>query len=60
MTNTTEREQIVAWLRDDPAGKFKPDDSGFAAMVARMTNGFAEQFADRIEAGDHLKESPHG
>jgi len=57
MPDTTEREQIVAWLRDEPAGKFKPDDSGIAAMVARMTNGFAEQFADQIERGEHIKES---
>lgn len=56
MTDQTERERVVAWLREQAkAGE------DVASGHGRMTEAYAgaivalENAADSIEAGDHLK-----
>ncbi len=49
-----EREKIVAWLLNAPAGQFGEDNENIEALAAYMGNGWATEFADAISRGDHM------
>lgn len=50
--DTTEREQIVAWLRTQAKACWQQNMDREAMALLKISG--------HVERGDHLKESPHG
>lgn len=61
MTEQSEREAIVAWLRDEADGLNKlgqlsaTDGDRDTALACRRTSAAYTHVASQIERGDHLK-----